>query len=133
MKAFFEEHPEELLDKLYATGHVFFLQKDFSSAIETFNYLTTVNPESKKYWLSLATAQFHFEDFTSALKSYFQVNSLDPIDPLSFFYTSQCFLKIKNYPSAKNCLEKVVELASNDPLSQSLIYQAKKLLQQIKS
>ena len=105
----------EILENLYAYGYRLYNNGNYKSAALIFSFLTTLNPEIPKYFLSLGACYHMQKEYVPAINNYMSAFYLNMIDPLPFYYISDCYIKMNKIDYAAFALGLVMQLASKDP------------------
>lgn len=105
----------EMLENLYAYGYRLYNNGNYKAASLIFSFLTTLNSEEPKYFLSLGACYHMQKEYINAINNYMSAFYLNMMDPLPFYYISDCYIKLNKIDFAAFSLGLVMQLASKDP------------------
>jgi len=103
-------------------------QKQYGEAETMLNYLASLNPYRKKYWMGMGMAQLYAGDHVTAVESYSMATLLDPSDPAPYFFSSYSFLALGRGTEALQSLQMAVDAAKKDPSFRQMEHKATLLL-----
>lgn len=105
----------EHLDKMYASAYTLYAEKHYSEALKMFEGMAFYNHLDKRGWIGSAACYQIFKRYEDAIFSYFQASIIDANDPLPLFYTSECYIALKEYDKALPALEAAQLLIKSQP------------------
>lgn len=103
---------KEQLKKLYERAYQLYSAGKYKDAKALFAVLLVFNQSDVNFIYGFATCCFMLKEYELAANSYLQCGSLDPANPLPYFYAADCFLHQSDLPSACVALRMVVKRAS---------------------
>lgn len=108
------ERTPESLDALVAAGQVAKQQSDWAAAAQAFSLAANLAPERPDILYGLASAQLHFNQASSALKTAQKLHSLVPDDLRSTYLLALALFGAKNGEEAKLYAEQVLSAHPDD-------------------
>jgi type III secretion system low calcium response chaperone LcrH/SycD len=112
------------INNFYLFGYNLFRGGKFDLAISMFTFLTFLEPNVGKYRFALAAAYHKKKDFKSAAAHYFAAAFIDHLNPLPYYYASDCFVEMGETDSAILALTSVIMRAEKDPLYEKILTRA---------
>jgi tetratricopeptide (TPR) repeat protein len=95
-------------------AHTLFELGKYKDSERIINELIDHNPFSKRYWNSLANAQFMNEDYGASITSSEYAIAIDPNDPESILSKANGLLRLENYEEALTYFERYNALIDDD-------------------
>lgn len=122
---------QEFLDGLFSMGYYYYNHGKYKEAQTFFCYLTFLNDKESKYFFSAASA-FHMQkDYGSAIAFYRRCTSLDWKHPMPWYYLTDCYWKIQDYPNAVMSIQHFITRAKHDEKYHTLCERAEILHKRI--
>ncbi|WP_068469095.1 SycD/LcrH family type III secretion system chaperone [Candidatus Protochlamydia phocaeensis] len=103
---------KEHLKKLYERAYQLYSAGKYKDAKALFAVLLVFNQSDVNFIYGFATCCFMLKEYELAANSYLQCGSLDPANPLPYFYAADCFLHQSDLASACVALRMVVKRAN---------------------
>lgn len=100
---------DQAKEKIYGEAFRLYNNGKLDRAIELFQLLIIIDSENPKYAMGLGAAQQMKKNYQYAIDSYVQCSLLDPENPIPYFHTADCYIKMENPGSAIINLELAVE------------------------
>lgn len=97
------------MDTLYSLGYQCYESGRFKEAETIFQKLCWLDHMEAKYFKGLAATYQKLGQYESALKFYGMVFLLDDKDPTVLFYSGYCNMMLKEYQSAKDCFQLLID------------------------
>jgi len=105
----------QFLESLYAQAYHLYNTGKYIEAAHIFRTLILMNSMEFKFVLGLAACHHLLKEYENAIKIYTICSVLDPNDPLPYYHTSDCYIKMQDYLSALICLEMTLKAAGERP------------------
>ncbi len=74
-----------------------------------------IDPVDPKYVLGLAACFHMLKEYKNAIQTYTMCLLLDPQNPIPHYHCSDCFIQMKDFPSAMVSLELTIKNAGERP------------------
>lgn len=108
------------MDAIYGQAYRLYNTGKYKEALELFRVLVILDPTESKYTLGVAACLHMMKEYMAAAKIYLFAGMLDPQNPVPHFHASDCYIQMRDKPSALICLEMAVKIAGNKPEYQVL-------------
>ena len=95
-------------------AHTLFGLGKYKDSERIFNELIDHDPYSKRYWNSLASAQFMSEDYGAAITSSEYAIAIDPSDAESILSKANGLFRLENYEEALTYFERYTDIIQDD-------------------
>ena len=95
-------------------AHTLFGLGKYEDSERIINELIDNNPYSKRYWNSLASAQFMSENYGAAITSSEYAIAIDPSDAESILSKANGLFRLENYEEALAYFERYTDIIKND-------------------
>lgn len=105
----------QLLEGFYAQAYRLYNTGKYADAGQLFRSLILLNSMETKYILGLAACFHMLKEYENAIKTYTSCSLIDPHDPLPYYHSSDCYVKLKDNLSAMLYLEMTINAAGNRP------------------
>lgn len=86
----------------------------YEDSARLFNELIDTDPYQKRYWKSLASAQFMKEDYSSAIESSEYAIAIDPKDPEGLITKANGLYRLNNFEMAMEYYQRYLEQEPDD-------------------
>lgn len=103
------------MESIYAQAYRLYNTGKYKEASDLFRSLIMTNSAETKYSLGLAACFHMMKDFEAAAQIYLFCNALDEKSPIPAFHASDCYLQLKDRPSALVSLTLAIEKAGDRP------------------
>jgi type III secretion system low calcium response chaperone LcrH/SycD len=123
---------KEMMEAMYSQAHSLYSAGRYQQASEIFRLLITLNPTVFKYTFGLAATQQMMKEYITAVITYQLCALMELNNPLPHYYSSDCFLKLKDKAGAINALETAIKVAGDSKEYQMLSDRCKMTLASLK-
>jgi type III secretion system low calcium response chaperone LcrH/SycD len=96
---------DEVLRAMYRASVEIYHERRYSEAAAAFSILTLMDLPQHDAWIGLGNAEFYSHRYQSALIAYAMAARANPGNPMSHFYSANCYEALKQYDYAINSLE----------------------------
>jgi type III secretion system low calcium response chaperone LcrH/SycD len=105
----------QFLEGLYAQAYRLYNTGKYLDAAHMFRSLILINSMESKYILGLAACYHMLKEYNNAIQNYTICSITDPQNPLPYYYSSDCFAKLKDHISTLLYLELTINACGNRP------------------
>lgn len=105
---------DNFIATVYATAFNHYQSGKFSTSLDIFQVLRTLDPKDPRYSLGIGACFQKLKQYEDAIPFYVAAAILEPTSPLPYYYASDCFLKTGNKYGALAMLKMVVPNLSED-------------------
>ncbi|MFI0347486.1 MAG: SycD/LcrH family type III secretion system chaperone [Chthoniobacterales bacterium] len=105
----------EIIDDLYFRAYNLYSAQAYKEALQLFRSMTFYCHLDKRGWLGAGGCSQMLKEYRYALNYYSYLTLLDTEDPIPLFHIFDCYMSLRDYPSATSSIEKVILLSSNKP------------------
>jgi tetratricopeptide (TPR) repeat protein len=113
--------PEETPDFKEIMARTLYGVGKFKDSARLFNELIDTDPFQKRYWNSLASAQYMNEDYSGAVESSEYAIAIDPNDPDSLVAKANGLYRLGNYEQAIEYYLRYLQLIPDDEFTMLLL------------
>ncbi|QLH36287.1 MAG: SycD/LcrH family type III secretion system chaperone [Parachlamydiaceae bacterium] len=99
------------VEGVYARAYNFYQVGRYSEAAQIFRVLMMLNGSETKYVLGLAACFQMLKEYKDAADIYTFCTLIDPQNPIPYYHMSDCFMNLKDIPSAKVALKMAIQKA----------------------
>ncbi len=103
------------LENVYAQAYRLYNTGKYIEAAHLFRMLILMNSLEAKYTMGLAACLQMVKEYQNAAYTYAMYSALEPNDPMPFYYSSDCYIQMKDHLSAMLCLQMTIDKAGNKP------------------
>jgi tetratricopeptide (TPR) repeat protein len=96
--------PETLMT-FYQIGVKLYEELKLEEAICVFTYLSLLDQYNHDVWVSLGMCQQRANEWMNAIQSYTTASLMNPLNPIPYFYSIDCYIGINNYTNAHTSLQ----------------------------
>jgi type III secretion system low calcium response chaperone LcrH/SycD len=101
------------MDSIYSQAYRLYNTGRYKEAVQLFRTLVLLDSTDSKYTLGLAACAHMMKEYMSAVQLYLYAAMIDPKNPVPHFHASDCYLQMRDKPSALISLEMAVKLAGS--------------------
>jgi type III secretion system low calcium response chaperone LcrH/SycD len=127
----------QLLEGIYAQAYRLYNTGKYAEASHLFRTLIMMDPTKAKYVLGLGACFHMLKEYKNAISTYTMSSIIDGQNPIPFYHSSDCFIQMKDYPSAIVSLKMAIKYAGEKPeyakLKERAMLSLDSLVQQIDS
>ena len=105
--------PEKHLEMLYTIAYNFYQDNKIEQASKIFTMLCTYDPVEVKYWEGLGATLKLLKKHNEAICVYHILTQIHAIKISYYLDLAECFIKINQSETAKQCCEMVIFMAEN--------------------
>lgn len=120
---------DEVLEKYYQTAWRFLEDKNWFDAMDSFLFLSFLNPYVHAFWIGLGLAEQSQQKYNDALIAYTMAEATNPSDPVAYANAYQCGIALGEHEYARFSLKKAISCCEDKPEFAGLLQR----LQQIKT
>jgi len=91
-------------------GRLYLQEKHYKEAIETFKFLTRLNPKKDTYWSNLGLSLYSHQDYKDAVWAYEKAIQINGKVPARWVNISLCYEAVHDLPRAIKSLKQAVAL-----------------------
>lgn len=106
--------PDKHMEMLYAIAYNFYQDNKIEQASKIFTMLCTYDPVSVKYWEGLGATMKLLKKYNEAICVYHILAQLHALKISYYLDLAECFIKINQPETAKQCCEMVIFMAGNE-------------------
>lgn len=99
---------DEVLEKYYQAAWQFLEEKNWFDAMDSFLFLSFLNPYIHAFWIGLGIAEQSQQKYKEALIAYTMAEATNPNDPVAFANAFQCGIAIGEHDYAHYSLKKAI-------------------------
>lgn len=104
---------DEEMEAFYKKAHQLLEEGKANDAIDSFVFLTTLNPFHFEYWMGLGAALQMAHDYEPAIDAYEMAAIYNMEHPLPYLYLGKCLFAIHDRKSALQSFELAIAYASD--------------------
>lgn len=123
---------DRLLEYLYHFATKYYTNGQYKQGANLFQVLFTLDPTQARFYTGLGCCQMQLKQHQEAISSFLMASELDRVDPLPFFYMSDCLLVLKAPTEAAITLQTVISRCGDNPLFEILKNKASLMLETLK-
>lgn len=102
---------DAMVEGIYSQAYRLYNNGKYREAVHLFRLLIMLNSTEPKYLMGLAACFHMLKEYKAAVETYALCSILDQENPLPSFHSSDCYLQIKDIPSAIVSLNLAVKRA----------------------
>jgi tetratricopeptide (TPR) repeat protein len=91
-------------------GRLYLQEKNFNEAVETFKFLTKIDPGRDVYWSNLGISQYSLKDYVSAAASYERALKINGKVPARWINLALCFEAVDEHQRSVKAINRALEL-----------------------
>lgn len=114
---------------IYSFAYSKLIKGKYEEAKELFKFLWSLEPNNYDFVISIGVCYHRLKDYAMASVYYMLADSIEPKDPLPYFYMYDCFMNLKHVESACIVLQAVIAKAGDRPEYIMMVERAKLLLE----
>lgn len=107
---------DETLVRFYEAASSILDQRRFEDAINSFFFLTALNPYLSELWQGLAMSYQQNQEYENALDAYSVAYTLEGKKLFSYAMAAQCCIEMKEFDKAHTILDKAIYYAEENNL-----------------
>lgn len=111
---------DDRIEAIYGQAYRLYNTGQYMDASHLFRLLMILDATEPKYYIGLAACLHMLKDFSNAAQVYITCSVIDPTSPVPFFHASDCYIQLRDRPSAIFMLEMAVQRAGEKPEYQVL-------------
>lgn len=123
----FAEHlclSKDVLKQIYELAQDLYNKDLIEDAVSVVQTLTFFDSTKYEIWLFLGICEQRLNNYYQAIYAYTMASLIDTEDPLPYLYCTQCFIALRDFAQAEECLISAKERnAEKGPLLDSIIKQ----------
>jgi type III secretion system low calcium response chaperone LcrH/SycD len=104
-----------VLEGIYAQAYRLYNTGKYIEATQMFRVLILFDATEAKYHLGMAACFHMLKEYNHAIQAYMMCSMVDPGNPLPYYHSSDCFIQMKDYLSARVSLEMAIARAGDKP------------------
>lgn len=108
--------PDKHMEMLYAVAYNFYQDNKFEQASKIFTMLCTYDPVEVKYWEGLGATLKLLKRYNEAVCAYYALTQLHALKISYYLDLAECFMKMNQPETAKQCCEMVIFMAENETI-----------------
>lgn len=113
---------------VYALGHQYYTQGQYTDAMKAFGFLAMHNHLEPKYLMAYASSLQMMQHYQDAIDYYCQASFFDLSDPLPTFHTAECLMLLGRFDDAHTALMTVLNDCADKPEHDAMRLKAQTLL-----
>lgn len=123
---------DAMVEGIYGQAYRLYNTGKYKEAIQIFRMLLMINSTEPKYALGLAACLHMKKEYSAAVAAYTLVSTMDPLNPIPFYHTADCFIKMADPFSAILALEAAIKKSGEKPEYKTLKDRATLMLEGLK-
>lgn len=123
---------DRLLEYLYHFATKFYTNGQYKQGVNLFQVLFTLDPTQARFYTGLGCCQMQLKEHQEAISAFLMASELDRVDPLPFFYMSECLLTLNAPIEAAIALQSVISRCGDNPLFEILKNKATLMIETLK-
>ncbi len=100
---------EDTMDRFYQCGVRFYQAKNYQKAADVFFVISSIDYRRHGVWLGLGLAEQELGHHQFALTAFSMAALTDMEDPMSFVYSAECYIALKEYKDAEECIQTALD------------------------
>jgi type III secretion system low calcium response chaperone LcrH/SycD len=105
----------QVLEGIYAQAYRLYNTGKYPEAAHLFRTLIVMDPTQSKYVLGLGACFHMLKEYRNAIYTYTMSSIIEGQSPLPYYHSSDCFIQMKDYPSAIVSLKMAIKYAGEKP------------------
>ncbi len=101
---------EDTMDRFYQCGVRLYQDKNYQKAADAFFVVSSIDYRRHGVWLGLGLAEQELGHHQFALSAFSMAALTNMQDPMSFVYSAECYIALKEYKDAEECIQTALEL-----------------------
>ena len=106
---------DAMVEGIYGQAYRLYNNGKYREAVHLFRMLIMLNSIEPKYLMGLAACFHMLKEYQAAVDTYALCGFLDTGNPLPYFHASDCYLQMKDVPSAVVSLNLAIKRAQGKP------------------
>lgn len=106
---------DAMVEGIYGQAYRLYNTGKYREASQLFRLLVMLNATEPKFAMGFAACFHMLKEYKAASSAYTLVALIDPENPIPFYHVSDCFVQMKDPPSAIIALEMAVKRAGDKP------------------
>lgn len=123
---------DESVESLYSQAYLLYNTGKYRDSLQVFRLLTLIDPTESKFIMGLAACFHMMKEYRSASSTYALVSVIDPMNPIPYYHSSDCYIQTGDKISAMAMLELAIKRAGSKSEFSALKQRAEITLQGLK-
>jgi type III secretion system low calcium response chaperone LcrH/SycD len=112
------------VEMIYAHAYRLYQGAKYKDAGYIFHFLQSLNPKDYRFYLGMGACLHRLENYQTAAFMYDIAGALDKENPMPYYYSSDCRIKMGHFNAAIGLLQLVTERCKDNPQYSAILDRA---------